>query len=258
MNMFLWGLIALAAFAIAITLYLFFEEAVDRLIIKLHGGIPKGFIIFIIGTNGVGKTTIANKLSKKIGFNSVVETDDLRECLRSREDLFECSSKSDEYELLKASSYLSDGIEVGDDEHRLIGYHGQCKIMTDIILAIVKRKQKNKHSAIFEGINIMPTQLVEKGIMSRYILFVHLQVMPDKLLKKRLEMKTDDVSKLNEYQSKINEIMKTSSIISDDFEKVKKISHSTRIHTITLINDKSDCRTTRKIVRKVRNILTEK
>lgn len=255
LNLMTIGLAFVSSCVTLITLYLFFEESFDRFVIKLQGGIPRGFIIFITGTNGVGKTTIANRLAKKIGIESVIEINDLREALRSREDIFINANKTDEYELLKASSYLSDGIEVDDNGHLLIGYEGQCEIMTRTILSLVKRKQKNNHSAIFEGINIMPSHLVKADIQSRYILFVYLNVTPEKLLQKRLDMKTTDILKRGEYESKLKEIIKISNIIEADFKQVIEMPHRTKIHTISLNNSCSRSKTTRQIVRKVRSIL---
>ena len=116
MGNFLLTIITIAATAASvITLFLFYEDGLDKLLIKLRGGVPEGFIIFITGTNGVGKSTIAEKLAKKLGITSVVEVDDVREALRSREDLFFEAKKHDEYKQLSVSSYLSDTVQFEDD-----------------------------------------------------------------------------------------------------------------------------------------------
>ena len=80
-----WLLASLVSLSV---LYVFFEERLSDFFLNLRGGIPKGFIIFITGTNGVGKSTISQKVARKLGIKSIVETNDLREVLRSNEDIY--------------------------------------------------------------------------------------------------------------------------------------------------------------------------
>lgn len=174
-----------------VTLYVFFEEFLEGLRLDLQGGVPKGFLIFITGTNGAGKTTIANKVAKKLGISSVVEVDDLRESLRSSEEIYRKAGEDDQYELLSISSYLSDRIENNEKNNKQENYIEQCKLLTKAIKNVALRKQHHGLSSIFEGINILPTDLIEHGISAEYVLFVELKVEPPELLKRRLVNKTD-------------------------------------------------------------------
>ncbi len=238
-----------ATIASVITLYLFFEEDFIRLKIKITGGIPNGFIIFISGTNGAGKTTIANKVAKKIGVSSVVEVDDLRETLRASKELYEAANLMEEYNSLSISTYLSNNNN----------YIEQCKLMSKIIKAVALRKQKKGLSAIFEGINILPTELIKNDIPAEYILFVNLKVIPPELLKRRLYKKTDNVEKRNAYVKNFQTILTTDSIIDQDFQLIDKAhkikgNQYSNVYHITIYNNKSARRTVWKIIREVRKI----
>lgn len=259
--MFSYFMTVLGTLCSIIGLYLFFEEDLEKVRIKLQGGIPKGFIIFITGTNGVGKTTIANKVAKKIGILSVVEVDDLRETMRSLEEIYRKAGQSDEYRLLSVSSYLSDCIEYNEDNKQK-NYEEQCKLMTKAIKNVVLRKQNHGQSSIFEGINILPTDLIEHGISADYVLFVDLRVEPPELLKKRLLNKTDELKKKNNYIENLEKIVETDKIIEADFRSLSSIHRKnsngfTQVHCMSVYNNHSVRRTVRRIVKEVRKISKE-
>lgn len=119
-----------------ITLFLFYEDSWNKLLLKVQSGVPKGFLIFISGTNGVGKSTIAEKVANKLGITSVVEVDDLRESLRSQYDLFLDANRKNEYEILSVSSYLSDNIQIINNSNEIGNYVNQCTLMTRPIMAV--------------------------------------------------------------------------------------------------------------------------
>lgn len=235
-----------------ITLYTFFEENLEKVRINLQGGIPKGFIIFITGTNGVGKTTIANKLAKKIGIFSVVEVDDLRESLRSSEEIYRKAGEADQYELLSVSSYLSDRIDYNNMDGKQKNYKEQCKLMTRAIKSVVLRKQSQGLSSIFEGINILPTDLIEQGVSANYVLFVDLKVEPPELLRNRLLNKTDRIAKKDNYIENLEKILETDVMIEQDFKLLQR--KYTKIHCKIVYNNHSIRKTVKEIAKEVRKI----
>ena len=238
-----------------ITLYTFFEENIERIRINIQGGISKGFIIFITGTNGVGKTTIANKLAKKMGISSVVEVDDLRESLRSSEEIYRKAGEVDQYELLSVSSYLSDRIEYNNADGKQKNYEEQCKLMTKAIKSVVLRKQSQGLSSVFEGINILPSDLIKQGVSANYVLFVDLKVEPPELLKNRLLSKTDRIAKKDNYIENLEKILETDMMIEQDFNLLKR--KHTKIHCKIIYNNRSVRKTVKEIVKEVRRISKE-
>ena len=249
--------IVITAVSTAITLiglFLFYEESLDRFLLKWKGGLPEGFLIFITGTNGVGKTTIASRLARKLGITSVVEVTELRSALRSRLDLFEEAGKMEEYEQLISSSFMLD--EFSEDYNNKENYDYQCEIMTKTIVYEAKRKQKQKHihniGTIFEGINIIPSKLIREGIPAQYVLFVNLKVEPSTLLKERLFNKTSDVEQQDRYAKYLKEILATSTYIDNDFNSI--YCPHTEIHKMTLYNNKGKNKTVRAIAKEIRSI----
>ena len=237
-----------------IALFLFYEEHWDRFLLSLKGGLPEGFLIFITGTNGVGKTTISSRLARKLGITSVVEVTELRSALRSRMDLFKEAGKIEEYEQLKESSFMLD--EFSEDYNNKENYDYQCEIMTKTIVFEAKRKQTQKHrhniGSIFEGINIIPSKLLREGIPTQYILFVNLKVKPPTLLQERLFMKTSNVEQLKRYEENLPKILATSTYIDHDFITIGN-THP-KIRQITVYNNKSANKTVRLIAKEVRSI----
>lgn len=244
---------ALSTAIVLIALYLFLEEHFDRFLLSLKGGLPEGFLIFITGTNGVGKTTISSKLARKLGITSVVEVNELRSALRSRKDLFEASNKMEEYEQIIEPSYMLD--EFSDDHNNKENYDDQCEIMTKTIVYEAKRKQTQKHrhniGTIFEGINILPSKLLRENIPAQYILFVNLKVEPDTLLRRRLFMKTSNVEQQRRYEKNLKKILATSIHIDNDFIS---IGNNPTIHKMTIYNNGAANKTVRKIAKEVRSI----
>jgi len=244
----------IATLAGLIAIYAFFEDRIDDLLLWLRGGIPKGFIIFITGTNGVGKSTIAELLGKKLGIISVIEVDDLREVLRSRKDLFDNAKMGEEYKQLEVPSFLADSIQLSENSGGTGSYRRQCEIMTPSILDVACRKQKRQASTIIEGINIMPTELTKHDLNADYVLFVNLKVEPNDRLTKRLKMRPVDLQTSARYNRFFHKILETAKIIDDDFQAMDSHSSSQKIFTLTLFNNESKRKTIKRIVSEVRMI----
>ena len=230
----------------------FFDINFFDIISKFKGGIPKGFIIFISGTNGVGKTTTALEIQKKLGMR-YIHVNVLREALRSQEELFKKAGNEALYNILKEPSYLLDN---PNNSYEIIesDFQKQCEILGPVITRVAKYYYEEKLNTVFEGINISPKILQRSGFSSLYVLFIYLCVTDKDEFNKRLDKKAgDDAEKRNIYRQNIDKIIDIGNIIKKDFESVDdkdRVINKLYIDNTAL----SVKKVTRKIIKEVRKI----
>jgi len=219
---------------------------------KLRGKIPKGFVIFITGTNGVGKTSTAIRVSKKLGMR-VIEINSLRQALRSQKMLFEKAGDIKNYNLLKKPTY---SLDEPKDTYPIVksDFQKQCELLSPVITGVAEYYTKEQVSTVFEGINILPTML---NIPCRYVLFVHLYIGNEQALKKRLDRKAyTNADKGNLYDTRFHIILKTAQAIKADFDSIQEIKvPNPEIHKLSIDTHYLSIRkVTKEIIREVRKI----
>ena len=143
--------------------------------------IPDGFVVFISGVPGVGKTTISYELLKKrMEFRIVQETDLVREVLRGYNDYLAQNFED------KLNSVF-DKIEI-TDYTKLFNYEEamqQCVIMRKSFENIVFRQQRKGISSIINGVHIIPE--VMNGIAgNNNIIYVNLYINSEEEIYNRL------------------------------------------------------------------------
>ena len=130
--------------------------------------IPNGFIVFISGVPGAGKTTISYNLLKKYNeFRIIEETDLIREILRGYNEYL-----IDNYEF---AQNLSSDITITDHGKLLTLNEAivQCNHMRKSLEKIIERQQRKGISTIVNGVHIIPSVL--NGIAdNKNIIFVNL------------------------------------------------------------------------------------
>lgn len=143
--------------------------------------IPNGFILFISGVPGVGKTTVSYELLRRFNeFRIIEETDILRDALRGYNefltDKFGTALKSmlKETEIFAHTKLLT--LEEAKD---------QCIIMKSSIENIVMRQQRKGISSIINGVHIIPEILKELANSSN-IVFINLFIDNQESLHKRI------------------------------------------------------------------------
>lgn len=117
--------------------------------------IPDGFIIFISGVPGVGKTTISYELFKRYSqFRIIEETDLIREVLRGYNEFLQDSFGSD-------VAFIFDKIEITDHTKLLSLEEAkeQCMYMKNSFEQIVARQKRKGISSIINGVHIIPEVL---------------------------------------------------------------------------------------------------
>ncbi len=143
--------------------------------------IPSGFILFISGVPGVGKTTVSYELLKKYNnFRIIEETDILREAFRGYNAML----------LEKYGQPLEDilhHVEISDHT-KLLTYKEamqQCLIMRKSIENIVARQQRKGIASIINGVHIIP-EVFQELMNKPNILFINLYVSNENILHERI------------------------------------------------------------------------
>ncbi|WP_323735431.1 3H domain-containing protein [Methanosphaera sp. ISO3-F5] len=115
----------------------------------------KPYVILIGSASGIGKSTIASEISKKLNIKYLIETDFIREIVRG-------IIGSDYAPALHKSSYdayttLRDKINY-ENEEKLIeaGFEEHASFVIPAVEKVIKRSIKDKDSIVIEGVHLVP------------------------------------------------------------------------------------------------------
>lgn len=143
--------------------------------------IPEGFIVFISGVPGVGKTTISYELLKRFNtFRIIEETDLIREVLRGYNSFLEQEFPRQSYDILSKVK-ITDHTKLLSLEEAI----QQCNIMRSSFESIVDRQKRKGISSIINGVHIIPETL--NGVAeNRNVIYINLYVTNEHALYNRL------------------------------------------------------------------------
>lgn len=143
--------------------------------------IPEGFIVFISGVPGVGKTTISYELLKRFNtFRIIEETDLIREVLRGYNSFLEQEFPRQSYDILSKVK-ITDHTKLLSLEEAI----QQCNIMRSSFESIVDRQKRKGISSIINGVHIIPETL--NGLAeNRNVIYINLYVTNEHALYNRL------------------------------------------------------------------------
>lgn len=143
--------------------------------------IPEGFIVFISGVPGVGKTTISYELLKRCNsFRIIEETDLIREVLRGYNFFLGKSFPTQSSDILRQVRITDHTKLLSLDEAKQ-----QCEIMRSSFEYIVARQQRKGIPSIINGVHIVPETL--NGIVDNHnVIFINLYIHSEDALYKRL------------------------------------------------------------------------
>jgi 2-phosphoglycerate kinase len=143
--------------------------------------IPQGFIVFISGVPGTGKTTISYELLRAFNeFRIIEETDLIREVLRGYNDYIK-DEFGDEIRFLFNKIEIYDHIKfLSFDEARQ-----QCIHMRKSLEQIVIRQQRKGISSIINGVHIIP-EILDRIVENKNVVFINLFVNSECAIHKRL------------------------------------------------------------------------
>ncbi len=115
--------------------------------------IGRPMIISLLGSSGVGKSTLATRLALRLGINRVVTTDAIREVLRT---VIPTSVLPE----LHVSSY--EAIEADLKEEQTSTYHRQARAVGSASAAVAKRYVREKKNVLFEGVHLLPGSMTKE------------------------------------------------------------------------------------------------
>jgi 2-phosphoglycerate kinase len=197
------------------------KRPIHNLKIKL----PLNFQIFIMGTWGVGKSTVTKEILKKTNIQTVQKIDALKSALRAfietRNEKLKNTMSGETIEDI--TKFLGDDIMLKwTKECTSKEFKKQCSLMLEPIVRICNDLADRKTPAVIEGINL-PIELLEHDFNGRTHdkIFINLYMDVKENLKKRLagrcverEMSHDEVIKyVKEHQRSmigINKYLKES------------------------------------------------
>lgn len=198
--------------------------------------IDKPLVILIGGTSGVGKSAIAAALTRRLGIERVIGTDEIREVMRY-------VLPKDLLPALHESSFDAGEALAGPDisENVLVGFSRQAGIVNRGVRAYVKRTEKEGMKAIFDGVHLVPGMLDIDEDNSPVMLFHYVLTLDDKdeHIRRFHYRKDGSYRKAERYIQKIDQIRTIQEYAVKQIKnsKAKKIENSNKDQTVTKIVD---------------------
>lgn|GEM_PF-5342166 len=170
----------------------------DRLILtnfyRWRRRVPGGFVVIINGGSGVGKTTVAWALARRLNIVPVLGTDMIREVLRWTID----EGSPSPSRLLLTSSFLAHQM-AGDVPRRdpegdiVAAYRSQSMQMLGPIVRVINRVRTKRDPMIIEGVNVVASDLFDAipGDQYNSLLFVNLYLESRDVHLRRLRERGD-------------------------------------------------------------------
>lgn len=127
------------------------------------GRLDRPLVVFLAGTTGVGKSTLATMLAHRLGITRVIATDVIRQVLRA---FFS-------YEFMPAVHYSAyeagKAVLRGGGDPDLVGYLEQARSVSTGVAAIVERACNEGTPLVVEGVHLVPgtidPRLRERGVV---------------------------------------------------------------------------------------------
>lgn len=206
--------------------------SISRRIVNLQ----KPLVILIGGTAGVGKSTVAAALSRRLGIHRVIGTDEIREIMRYMlpEDLLPA---------LHESSFDVGDVLTGPDIQKdtLVGFSQQAGLISRGVHAYIKRTEKEGLKTIFSGVHLVPGSLDIKREENSLLLFHYLLTIDDKEEHmNRFQFRSDGSKrKAERYIDKIERIKSIQEYLVKEAQKseIKIIENRNVDQTVTEIVD---------------------
>jgi 2-phosphoglycerate kinase len=218
--------------------------------------IPKGFVIFINGSTGVGKTTVAWALARKYNISSIISTDIIREILRYDVD----SHKINVDKVLLQSSYLAyTKLNHSEGDVVIEAFNRQCLYLLGAIISIIGRVRIKRDPVIIEGVNICAKQLFDEIPNDPYsrIFFINLYMSATAEHEKRIKLRGKKVGELPEktdrYLKNFDSILKIDKYLKNDTLEARRYYRYVPENIVSIDNSKSIRRTVKLVSKELNN-----
>jgi len=110
----------------------------------------KPLIIFLGGSDGVGKSRVGIELAKKMNITAHIGTDIIREIMRS------CVSKKLCEWLHNSAILISDYAPVNCENRHIFGFEKQSELIRPAVEAAVRRAIVERRDMILDGVHLIP------------------------------------------------------------------------------------------------------
>ncbi|WP_432644847.1 2-phosphoglycerate kinase [Methanobrevibacter sp.] len=185
--------------------------------LRLLRNSKKPLIILIGGASGVGTSSIAFELAKRLRLNNIISTDMIREVMRKivSNELSPVIHKSsyDAYESIKIPSVKMDKV--------IEGFITQAEVVNLGIEAIIERSIKEGISIIIEGVHIIPGFISKDLMENNNIIMFSLSVDDEELHKQRFYLRCSQPwvkRSLDDYMNNFDSIRKIQDFLLEQAE----------------------------------------
>ena len=113
---------------------------------------PKPIFILLGGSTGVGKTSIAVEMARRLEISHVIGTDSIRQIMR----LMFSADLMPEIHCSTYDAHKALGLEGHDQEPVIAGYREQAQKISVGVIALLDRALEENTSILIEGVNLLP------------------------------------------------------------------------------------------------------
>ena len=153
-------------------------------------------LLIIVGTSGVGKSTMSAKLASKLSFSKVASTDTVREVLRTQ------LTSSEEPSLHRSSFESAGGTAIED-------WSETVEAVSDGVAAVIERALEKRSDLLLEGVHYIPnSEIIDRwrdsgGIATGVVLYVVSENMHRGMIANR---EKNNGKKIEHYLENLNRI----------------------------------------------------
>jgi 2-phosphoglycerate kinase len=182
--------------------------------------LPPGFIIFISGVSGVGKTTISWALARKYNIVTVLGSELIREAIRC----FISKDSGDSSQAIFHSSFLAHKHTSGGNVTE--AYIRQSKILLEPMIKVINRIRRKRRPAIITGVNLIASQLFSKIPNDTYnkVLLINLYLASKQnhiyRLRERGTQRQEPAYEADRYTENIDAIREINQFLKDDAQRL--------------------------------------
>jgi 2-phosphoglycerate kinase len=182
-------------------------EAAGRYLIWRRYEDPEVPVVLLLGgTSGVGKTTLALEVARRLGIGRVLSTDSIRQVMR-------LMISRDLMPWIHASSYdayLTLDSESGAQASVLAGFRAQAASVAVGVRASIERSVEERANLVIDGVSLLPGTIdLEKYVGQAVVVFVIVGVLDEQVLRERFESRAigQPMRLAHRYLERTNEIL---------------------------------------------------
>ena len=195
------------------------KKLAERYRIHEGEGSYKPIIVLLAGVPGIGKSTIASRLSQRLEISSIIGTDMIREILRQTISPklvpeLHCSSY-DAHKFLK--SKLNPILR-----QSIVGYEEQCRHIIVGVEAAIQSALYSRESTIIEGVHLAPNILQTSVLEEPHVMIFLLYLEDEEEHQTRIQARGSSIEKRSaeRYMAAFSEIRNIQTYLVEEATKL--------------------------------------